>query len=62
MESNPIRTLLVVDDEPDMELLMRQKFRRQIASGQYVFHFAGNGIEALEKVKQYADIELILTD
>jgi len=62
METNPIRTLLVVDDEPDMELLMRQKFRRQIASGQYVFHFAGNGIEALEKVKQYADIELILTD
>lgn len=41
---------------------MRQKFRRQIASGEFVFHFAMNGIEALEKLRQTPDIELILTD
>ena len=40
--------ILVVDDEPDLELLMRQRFRKQIRSGEYAFSFAQNGEEALE--------------
>lgn len=56
------RTLLVVDDEPDMELLIRQKFRKQIASGIFVFHFANNGAQALQVLEKEPDIELVLTD
>ena len=43
-------TILVVDDEPDLEDLVRQKFRRQIRDGAFVFHFARDGVEALERV------------
>ena len=57
----PIK-MLVVDDEPDLELLITQKFRRQIRNGDYEFTFAHNGIQALEKLKEYDDIELMLTD
>jgi signal transduction histidine kinase len=57
-----IRTLLIVDDEPDMELLIRQKFRRKIASGEFVFHFASNGLEALNALDANPEIELVLTD
>jgi len=57
----PIK-LLVVDDEPDLELLIRQKFRRQIRAGEFSFLFARNGQEALDKVAQEPDIHLVLTD
>ncbi|MFM7766315.1 MAG: histidine kinase dimerization/phospho-acceptor domain-containing protein, partial [Bacteroidota bacterium] len=56
------RYILVVDDEPDMELLIRQRFRKAIASGEKVFQFAGNGTEALEKLLMHPEIELMLTD
>jgi len=56
------RTILVVDDEPDMELLMRQKFRKQISAGNFVFHFANNGAKALEILEKESDIEIVLTD
>jgi YesN/AraC family two-component response regulator len=56
------RTILVVDDEPDMELLIRQKFRKQIASGELVFHFAGNGEAALDFITRDPAIEIIITD
>ncbi len=39
--------ILVVDDEPDVEDLVRQKFRRQIKDGSIVFGFARDGLEAL---------------
>ena len=39
--------ILSVDDEPSLELLMRQYFRRKIRSGEYEFFFAHNGLEAL---------------
>ena len=39
--------ILIVDDEPDLELLIRQRFRRQIRAGAYHFAFARNGQEAL---------------
>jgi adenylate cyclase len=54
--------ILVVDDEPDLELLVKQKFRRKIREGAYEFVFAQNGEEALEKVKEHADLDIILSD
>ncbi len=54
--------ILVVDDEPDLELLINQKFRKEIKNGVYSFVFAGNGIEALEKLSDDKEIELVLTD
>lgn len=51
-----------VDDEPDMELLIRQKFRKKIKSGEYEFVFAENGLEALTKLIEHPDIGIILTD
>jgi signal transduction histidine kinase len=56
------RTLLVVDDEPDMEMLIRQKFRKQIASGDIRFLFAQNGQQALNILENEQDVELVLTD
>ncbi|MBK9315711.1 MAG: SpoIIE family protein phosphatase [Acidobacteria bacterium] len=54
--------ILVVDDEPDLELLIRQKFRRQIREKELEFAFAHNGVEALEALKADRDIEMVLTD
>ena len=56
--------ILVVDDEPDIELLMRQKMRRQIRKGRYAFDFALNGIEALEKLNAPRDppFDMLVTD
>ena len=56
------RTILVVDDESDMELLIRQKFRRQINSGELIMHFAGNGEEALALLAKESGIEMLMTD
>ena len=41
-------TILVVDDEPDLEILVQQKFRRQIRDGEVRFLFARDGAEALD--------------
>jgi phosphoserine phosphatase RsbU/P len=54
--------ILVVDDEPDLQELIRQKFRNKIKANEYEFHFAGNGAEALEKITNDGNIDLILTD
>lgn len=54
--------IMSVDDEPDMELLIRQKFRKQIRSEEYEFVFAENGLEALTKLIEHPDIGIILTD
>ncbi len=54
--------ILVVDDEPDLELLIKQKFRKEIKEGKYNFSFAGNGVQALEKIVHDHEIELVLTD
>jgi sigma-B regulation protein RsbU (phosphoserine phosphatase) len=54
--------VLVVDDEPDLQILIRQKFRAGIAKGELSFDFALNGAEALEKVDSDPSYELILTD
>lgn len=55
-------TILVVDDEPDFELLVTQRFRRSIRGGELVFHFARDGEEALELLSRVPGIDLVLTD
>ncbi len=54
--------ILIVDDEPDVELLVTQQFRRQIRNGEYEFVFANNGVAALEVLQSNSDIGLIMTD
>ena len=54
--------ILMVDDEPDLEQLVRQRMRREIRSGQYSFLFAGDGVEALETLGEHKDIDLVLSD
>ena len=54
--------ILVVDDEPDLEILVRQKFRRRIRRGEFEFTFAQNGIEALERLAENPELEMILSD
>lgn len=54
--------LLVVDDEADLEVLIRQKFRRKIREKTYSFVFARDGNEALTILKEQDDIDVILTD
>jgi CheY-like chemotaxis protein len=43
-------SILVVDDEPDVAELFRQRFRRETRQGLYVMHFADSGEEALERL------------
>lgn len=54
--------ILVADDEADLEVLIRQKFRQKIRDQQYEFVFAINGKDALEKIQQHPDIAIVLTD
>jgi sigma-B regulation protein RsbU (phosphoserine phosphatase) len=54
--------IMVVDDEVDLEPLIRQKFRRQIRDGVYDFVFAHHGLEALTKLIEQPEIRLILSD
>ena len=54
--------ILVVDDEIDLEPLVRQKFRRQIREGVYNFVFALNGLEALSKIIEFPEIGIVLSD
>src|ERR1035437_11203780 len=61
MEMKPIN-ILVVDDEPDLEQLILQKFRKRIGTKEYSFIFAKNGAEALEIITNGALVNLILTD
>ena len=54
--------ILVVDDEPDLEPLILQRMRRNIRSGRYSFVFAGNGVEALERLTNEPDIDMVVSD
>jgi adenylate cyclase len=54
--------ILVADDESDLEILIKQKFRKKIREQQYEFIFAVNGSDALEKIKENPDIEIVLSD
>jgi CheY-like chemotaxis protein len=52
--------ILVVDDEPDVESLFRQQFRRDIRSGRFIMEFANSAPQALERAQAIEDPSLIL--
>lgn len=54
--------ILVVDDEPDVALLIRQRFRKEIQANRIAFRFAANGVEALAALDEEPDIGIVLTD
>jgi class 3 adenylate cyclase/ActR/RegA family two-component response regulator len=54
--------ILVVDDEVDLEMLIKQKFRQKIREHEYEFVFAINGVDALEKLRQHPDVDIMLCD
>jgi adenylate cyclase len=54
--------ILVVDDESDLEILIKQKFRQKIREQKYSFIFACNGREAIEKILENADVDIVLSD
>ncbi len=62
MESPKSYKILVVDDEPDVEPLVLQRMRRHIRTGKYNFTFAQNGLEALSKLRDDPDIDMVLSD
>jgi two-component system, response regulator, stage 0 sporulation protein F len=53
-------SILVVDDEPDVALLFRQRFRREVREGTYVIHIANSGEMALEQLSQGIEPTLIV--
>lgn len=54
--------IMVVDDEPDLQMLILQRFRKKIRNDDYEFYFAGNGTEAIDLLDDTDDISLILSD
>jgi class 3 adenylate cyclase len=54
--------ILVVDDEADLEVLIKQKFRQKIRENRYEFLFAYNGVQALEKLHENTDVDVVLSD
>src|SRR5260370_25492297 len=55
-------TILFVDDEPDLEALVLQKFRRQIRDGAVNFMLAHDGIEALASIEQHPHVDMVVSD
>jgi class 3 adenylate cyclase len=55
-------TILFVDDEPDLEALVLQKFRRQIREGAVTVIFAHDGIEALESIERHPQVDMVVSD
>ena len=54
--------ILIVDDEPDLEALIRQKFRHQVRDGAISFVFAQDGVEALPVLEANHGIDMVVTD
>ena len=57
----PIK-ILFVDDELDLEFLICQKFKKLIRTAGWQLFFAHNGVEALEKLKEHPDLDMVVTD
>jgi len=55
-------TILFVDDEPDLEALVLQKFRKQIREGAVKVIFAHDGLEALESIEQHPHVDMVVSD
>ena len=54
--------VLIVDDEPDIETLIRQRFKRRNGNFGFEFSFARNGAEALRQIEADPELELVVTD
>lgn len=54
--------ILVVDDESDLEMLIKQKFRQKIREKKYEFLFADNGKQALLQLEEHHDVDIVLSD
>jgi CheY-like chemotaxis protein len=52
--------ILVVDDEPDVEVLFRQQFRRDLRAGRFVMEFAQSAPAALQRIGDAEGVSLIL--
>ena len=52
--------VLVVDDEPDVELLFRQQFRHDLRAGRFTMEFAQSGEMALQRIAEATGVSLIL--
>ena len=61
-ESSAARKVLVVDDEPEVEPMFRQRMRREVRAGLYEFLFARSGRHALEVLDENPDVRLVITD
>ena len=59
--TDPIK-ILFVDDEPDLVPLIQQRFRSQVRSGDVQLVFALDGVEALERLEEDPDIDVVVTD
>lgn len=57
-----VTKILVVDDEEDLKILIKQRFRRKIRKQEYDFIFAENGRHALEQLAEHKDVDLVLSD
>jgi CheY-like chemotaxis protein len=53
-------SVLVVDDEPDLEVLFRQQFRRELRAQRFVMDFAGSAAQALNRISDTGEQTLIL--
>jgi two-component system, response regulator, stage 0 sporulation protein F len=60
MSPNTSVSILIVDDEPDVAELFRQRFRREARQGTYVLHFAASGEEALDRLDGEIEPQLIV--
>lgn len=54
--------ILVVDDEVQLQPLIQQQFRRRISAGDYAFRFAASGQQALNAIREDANIDVLLLD
>lgn len=54
--------ILVVDDEVELERLIRQRFRKQIKAKEFDFVFANNGRQALDRLQEETQVDMVLTD
>src|SRR5215510_4383059 len=54
--------VLIVDDEPDLELLIKQRFRKRIRDGEFEFVFAQNGEDALAKLEEDPALDIVMSD
>lgn len=62
MSSSRLLHLLVVDDEPELELILRKKFKKRVEEEKVQLYFSHNGHDALKKLARHPEIDVVLTD